>query len=73
VCFVRDGDSGGNLMDNLLRRMEQYACNLEYLVEERTKDYLEEKERAENLLYMMLPKYNLLLFVAQPLLFQKPE
>lgn len=43
-------------MDNLLSRMEQYANNLESLVEERTADYLEEKKKAEDLLYMMLPK-----------------
>lgn len=43
-------------MDNLLDRMEQYANNLESLVEERTADYLEEKKRAEDLLYMMLPR-----------------
>ncbi|XP_074661702.1 atrial natriuretic peptide receptor 1-like isoform X2 [Tubulanus polymorphus] len=53
--FNKDGDSG-NILDNLLSRMEQYANNLESLVEERTADYLEEKKKAENLLYMMLPK-----------------
>ena len=54
-CIFRDGDSG-NILDNLLQRMEQYANNLEALVEERTADYLEQKKRAEDLLYMMLPK-----------------
>lgn len=36
--------------------MEQYAYNLEGLVEERTADYLEQKKKAEDLLYMMLPR-----------------
>ena len=35
--------------------MEQYADNLEQLVEERTQSYLEEKEKCENLLYELLP------------------
>ena len=59
TCTVerrREGDTRGNLLDNLLSRMEQYACNLEGLVEERTADYLAEKKRAEDLLYMMLPE-----------------
>ncbi|KAK3096096.1 hypothetical protein FSP39_023182 [Pinctada imbricata] len=51
----KDGDKG-NILDNLLTRMEQYANNLEALVEERTADYLEQKKKAEDLLYMMLPK-----------------
>lgn len=36
--------------------MEQYANNLEGLVEERTQDYLEEKKKCEELLYQLLPK-----------------
>lgn len=52
----KDGDKG-NILDNLLLRMEQYANNLESLVEERTADYLEQKKKAEDLLYNMLPKY----------------
>ncbi|XP_059145304.1 atrial natriuretic peptide receptor 2-like [Physella acuta] len=51
----RDGDKG-NILDNLLSRMEQYANNLEALVAERTSDYLEEKRKAEDLLYSMLPR-----------------
>lgn len=46
----------GNILDNLLSRMEQYANNLESLVEERTADYLEEKKKCEELLYQLLPK-----------------
>nr|XP_022915444.1 atrial natriuretic peptide receptor 2 isoform X2 [Onthophagus taurus] len=51
----KDYDNG-SILDNLLSRMEQYANNLETLVEERTADYLEEKRRCEELLYQLLPK-----------------
>ena len=45
----------GNIMDNLLSRMEQYANNLESLVEERTQSYLDEKRRCEvRLLYHVI-------------------
>ncbi|KAH7950852.1 hypothetical protein HPB52_002414 [Rhipicephalus sanguineus] len=47
---------GVNILDNLLSRMEQYANNLEKLVEERTASYLEEKRKAEDLLYQLLPR-----------------
>lgn len=53
--LYRDGDKG-NILDNLLSRMEQYANNLETLVEERTGAYLEQKKKAEDLLYNMLPR-----------------
>lgn len=53
--FFRDYESN-NILDNLLSRMEQYANNLEALVEERTSDYLEEKRKCEELLYQLLPK-----------------
>ncbi|GJQ69920.1 hypothetical protein Trydic_g13326 [Trypoxylus dichotomus] len=46
----------GSILDNLLSRMEQYANNLETLVDERTADYLEEKRKCEELLYQLLPK-----------------
>ncbi|CAD5116607.1 DgyrCDS5480 [Dimorphilus gyrociliatus] len=45
-----------NILDNLLKRMEQYANDLEELVEERTKAFLEEKKKSEDLLYRVLPK-----------------
>ncbi|XP_077432020.1 atrial natriuretic peptide receptor 1 isoform X1 [Vanacampus margaritifer] len=48
-------ESRTNILDNLLSRMEQYANNLEELVEERTQAYHEEKRKAETLLYQILP------------------
>ncbi|XP_017785095.1 PREDICTED: atrial natriuretic peptide receptor 1 [Nicrophorus vespilloides] len=45
-----------NLMDDLLRRMEQYANNLESLVGEKTKELSQEKRRSEELLYQVLPR-----------------
>uniref|UniRef100_A0A8D0GEY7 Guanylate cyclase n=1 Tax=Sphenodon punctatus TaxID=8508 RepID=A0A8D0GEY7_SPHPU len=48
-------ENSTNLLDTLLSRMEQYANNLEELVEERTQAYLEEKRKAEALLYQILP------------------
>ncbi len=56
TAISRDTESN-NILDNLLSRMEQYANNLEALVEERTSDYLEEKRKCEDLLYELLPKY----------------
>ncbi|XP_072021678.1 atrial natriuretic peptide receptor 1-like isoform X2 [Amphiura filiformis] len=47
---------GKSLVDNLLSRMEQYATNLEALVQERTEAFYEEKRKAEELLYQILPK-----------------
>ncbi|KAL5019877.1 hypothetical protein ScPMuIL_002769 [Solemya velum] len=46
----------GNFFDTLLHRMEQYANNLEGLVEERTEAFLEEKRKSEELLYHILPR-----------------
>ncbi|KAG8227358.1 hypothetical protein J437_LFUL003347 [Ladona fulva] len=45
-----------NLMDDLLRRMEQYATNLEALVSEKTDQLSQEKRRSEELLYQVLPR-----------------
>nr|XP_054769397.1 atrial natriuretic peptide receptor 1-like [Lytechinus pictus] len=53
---IKGTSSGGNILDNLLNRMEQYATNLEALVEERTAAFLEEKKRSERLLYEVLPR-----------------
>nr|XP_046916710.1 atrial natriuretic peptide receptor 1-like isoform X3 [Dermatophagoides farinae]XP_046916711.1 atrial natriuretic peptide receptor 1-like isoform X3 [Dermatophagoides farinae] len=53
---INKENESSNILDNLLKRMEQYATNLESLVQERTADYLEEKRKAEDLLYQLLPK-----------------
>lgn len=46
-----------NLVDNMMFMLEKYSYNLESLVQERTKQLLEEKKKTENLLLRMLPKY----------------
>ena len=43
-------------MDSLLERLETYSQHLEEKVEERTELYIGEKERADTLLFQMLPK-----------------
>ncbi|XP_064471439.1 atrial natriuretic peptide receptor 1-like isoform X2 [Ornithodoros turicata] len=45
-----------NIMDNIMARMEQYANELEVLVEQRTAAFLEEKRKSEELLYQVLPR-----------------
>uniref|UniRef100_A0A0N4ZPS8 Guanylate cyclase n=1 Tax=Parastrongyloides trichosuri TaxID=131310 RepID=A0A0N4ZPS8_PARTI len=47
---------GENLMDHMFGIMEQYASNLEQEVEERMKELVEEKKKADILLYRMLPR-----------------
>lgn len=42
-------------MDNMLRMMEKYANNLEEVIGERTRQLVEEKKKADMLLYRMLP------------------
>jgi len=42
-------------MDNMISMMEKYANNLEELVEEKTQQYMEEKKKADMLLYSMMP------------------
>ncbi|XP_070536704.1 atrial natriuretic peptide receptor 1-like isoform X6 [Ptychodera flava] len=55
VRKLNKNSDGDNILDNLLQRMEQYANNLESLVEERTEAFLEEKRKSEELLYSILP------------------
>jgi hypothetical protein len=43
-------------MDYVLEMMERYATSLEREVEERTRELVDEKKKADILLYRMLPK-----------------
>ena len=52
----RGNPHGKNVLDMLLHRMEQYANNLEGLVQERTNAFLEEKKKSEELLFQVLPR-----------------
>lgn len=45
------------LVDHMLEMVERYADNLEDIVEERTEALEHEKQKTENLLNSMLPKY----------------
>lgn len=42
-------------MDNLIRRLQIYSRNLEHLVEQRTALYKAERDRADQLNFMLLP------------------
>ncbi|VDK51708.1 unnamed protein product [Anisakis simplex] len=55
VRSLNKNNETSNLVDNLLKRMEQYANNLEGLVEERTQEYYAEKKKVEDLLHQLLP------------------
>ncbi|OWA52494.1 Atrial natriuretic peptide receptor 1 [Hypsibius exemplaris] len=50
------GNSGDNIIDHLLKRMEQYANDLEAQVAEKTQQFMEEKRRSEELLSQLLPR-----------------
>ncbi|OQV16973.1 Atrial natriuretic peptide receptor 1 [Hypsibius exemplaris] len=50
------GKGSANIVDYLLARMEQYANNLEEQVVEKTRQFMEEKKRSEELLGQLLPK-----------------
>ena len=52
MCDVKSG----NLLDNLVTRLTKFSENLEVMVQERTQEYLQEKDRADNLLYAIIPR-----------------
>lgn len=53
---ITKGITSKNFLDNLLNRMEQYANNLESIVEEKTEAMIAEKEKTEQILYQLLPR-----------------
>ena len=46
---------GSNIIENMVTMMEKHAKHLEQLVEERTRQLNEEKEKTEKILYRLLP------------------
>ena len=56
LFFLSRENESGNILDNMLNRMVLYSENLESLVAERTKSYLEEKRKCEEVLYQLLPQ-----------------
>lgn len=50
-----DNRADESYMENLIRRLQMYSHNLERLVEERTALYKAERDRADNLNFMLLP------------------
>jgi len=49
-----------DIMDSMLQKLEKYADNLESIVEHRTAELMDEKQKTDMLLYRMLPPYALL-------------
>ncbi|XP_060579361.1 atrial natriuretic peptide receptor 1-like [Ruditapes philippinarum] len=52
---IQHGKSA-NIVDIILNRLEKYASNLEELVDQRTQQLMQEKQKTDKLLYRMLPK-----------------
>ena len=45
-------------MDNMIKMMEKYTDHLEEIVTERTQELVAEKAKTDELLYRMLPRYD---------------
>ena len=44
-------------MDSMLQKLEKYSDNLEEVVQQRTAELIDEKQKTDMLLYQMLPPY----------------
>ncbi|XP_058962519.1 atrial natriuretic peptide receptor 1-like [Pocillopora verrucosa] len=51
----KESGRGSNIIENMVTMMEKHANHLEQLVEERTRQLNEEKEKTEKILYRLLP------------------
>ncbi|XP_077195393.1 guanylyl cyclase C isoform X2 [Paroedura picta] len=54
--FSYHSQTNESYMDTLIRRLQLYSRNLEHLVEERTQLYKAERDRADRLNFMLLPR-----------------
>jgi len=54
---ITRGVASKNYLDNLLERLQNYAANLECIVDSRSADIVAEKYRTEELLYQLVPKF----------------
>lgn len=54
---VTNGLTTKNYLDNMMDRLQNYASNLERIVEEKSADIIEEKRRNEQILYKLMPKF----------------
>ena len=48
-------------MDSMLQKLEKYADNLENIVQQRTAELMDEKQKTDMLLHRMLPPYVLVI------------
>jgi len=55
-------------MDTMLQKLEKYADNLENIVEQRTAELIDEKQKTDMLLHRMLPPYAPIIFASLNLL-----
>ena len=48
-----------DIMDSMLQKLEKYADNLESIVQQRTAELIDEKQKTDMLLHRMLPPYDI--------------